>query len=185
MDTMTEQILAQLRKTNENIDATTEMVAQKTEEIKDAIDESSIHQEELNETPAPLKAPSDRESPNRSESYDNIGDVTAEDTSIDSTGGTAPRITPMDLSPNERKVLRAAGRMSARTMTGLAQDSGISRARIGEVVDQLISKALLRRTISANTNGLRIMLTAEGASLLDSMTLNLPTADISTPTEKQ
>lgn len=169
MDTMTEQILAQLKKTNENIDATSNMVSQKTDEIKDAIVESGIQHEELNEEQESFTTPPPPALPEINTSEDKNHDATVTTSVIGSGKSTEIQYSYMDLSPHERRVLRAAGKMSARTMTGLAQDSKISSARIGEIVDQLISKGLLRRGISVNTKGLRIMLTAEGARMLDSM----------------
>lgn len=70
------------------------------------------------------------------------------------------------LDPLERKVLKSLTLMSRRTATGIAEDSGISRMRIGELLDSLADKGLVVPTVSPKTGGARWQITPAGAARL-------------------
>lgn len=67
----------------------------------------------------------------------------------------------------ELKALRALTRMSFRTATGVASDTGVPRSRIGEILDSLAGKGLVALTTSPNTNGPRWRITPAGVSALN------------------
>jgi YEATS-Like-Associating Three TM len=66
------------------------------------------------------------------------------------------------LSADEVSALRALTRKTYRTRTGIADDSGISKNRISEVLDDLHSKMLAMPTKSPKTGGLRWIITKAG-----------------------
>jgi len=70
------------------------------------------------------------------------------------------------LSDNEKAVLRALTRMSFRTATGAAQEAGISRMAVGEVLDSLAEKKLVDMTHSPTTKRIRWAITPAGIAAL-------------------
>jgi DNA-binding MarR family transcriptional regulator len=71
------------------------------------------------------------------------------------------------VSDAEIRALRAMMNASYRTATGIANDIGIARHRIGEMLDSLASKGLVERTISPNTRGQRWRITPIGVAALN------------------
>lgn len=70
------------------------------------------------------------------------------------------------LSAVERNILRSLTKMSRRTATGVAEDSGVSRSRVGEYLDSLADRGLVIPTVSQKTGGARWQITAAGAAAL-------------------
>lgn len=70
------------------------------------------------------------------------------------------------LSPDERNALQALTSKTYRTRTGVAEDSGISRTRISEVLDDLYAKKLAVPTKSPKTGGMRWIITKAGEAAL-------------------
>lgn len=87
----------------------------------------------------------------------------------DAAAGEAPGVVAAaasSLSANERRVLKSLTLMSRRTATGIAEDSGIPRMRIGELLDSLAEKGLIIPTVSPVTGGARWQITSRGAAVL-------------------
>jgi DNA-binding MarR family transcriptional regulator len=78
-----------------------------------------------------------------------------------------PGATIPEISPAERKALNAMMKMSYRTATGIAQEVGIQRNQVGELLDALASKRLVERTTSPTTHGPRWRITATGVRALN------------------
>ena len=77
-----------------------------------------------------------------------------------------PDAGPVTLSADERAALQAMTRRTYRTRTGIAEDSGISRNRISEVLDSLHQKKLAVPTKSPTTGGNRWIITRRGQGAL-------------------
>ena len=70
------------------------------------------------------------------------------------------------LSAQERRALEALTVKTYRTRSGIAEDSGISRTRISEVLDDLHRKKLAMPTKSPTTGGVRWLITKRGETVL-------------------
>jgi hypothetical protein len=66
----------------------------------------------------------------------------------------------------ERKALDAMLHRTYRTRTGIAEDSGISKNRISEILEGLAAKKLALRTTSPTTGGQRWIITNRGRAAL-------------------
>ncbi len=66
------------------------------------------------------------------------------------------------ITPVERKALKAMEKRTYRTRTGIAEDSGIARTQISEILDSLHQKKLAVPTKSPTTGGLRWIITKRG-----------------------
>jgi hypothetical protein len=75
---------------------------------------------------------------------------------------------PISVTADERRALQAMVRRTYRTRTGIAEDSGISRNRISEILDALHQKKLALPTKSPNTGGSRWTITHRGNQVLES-----------------
>ena len=73
---------------------------------------------------------------------------------------------PGSISADERKVLEAMMDRTYRTRTGIAQDSGIPRNRISEMLESLADRKLALPTKSPRTGGQRWILTNRGRAAL-------------------
>jgi DNA-binding MarR family transcriptional regulator len=82
---------------------------------------------------------------------------------------TEPDTAISELDPREQAVLKNMMHVTFRTTTGIARDSGIQRSEIGEILDRLITKDLVGRTISPNTKGPRWRITPRGVRSLNSL----------------
>ena len=71
------------------------------------------------------------------------------------------------LTAEEQKTLSALMKRTFRTATGIGQEIGVSRNRIGDLLDELASKAVVERTTSPNTGGPRWRITALGVRVLN------------------
>jgi hypothetical protein len=83
----------------------------------------------------------------------------AADFEIASSGGVAD---------DERRVLQALSRRTYRTRTGIAEDSGISKNRISELLEGLADRKLALPTTSPRTGGHRWIITKRGEAELRS-----------------
>ena len=73
------------------------------------------------------------------------------------------------LQPQEQDALRKMMNVTFRTATGLSRDIGMPRNQIGEVLNSLVEKGLVERTISPNTLGPRWKITRSGVRVLNSL----------------
>jgi hypothetical protein len=71
------------------------------------------------------------------------------------------------LNPTELEVLRALGKRTMRTLTGVAHDARVSRNAVGELIDFLQERGLVRLTASTNTGGARWQLTELGVQTVN------------------
>ena len=76
-------------------------------------------------------------------------------------------VASISLAPDQLKTLKATGRLTMRTATGISKDAGIPRNQVGEILDELIGKSLVEKTNSPNTGGLRHRLTPLGVAVLN------------------
>lgn len=72
------------------------------------------------------------------------------------------------LSATERKILQAMTQKTYRTRTGIAEDSGVSRNRISELLESLADMKLALPTKSPRTGGARWIITDRGRAALNS-----------------
>jgi predicted transcriptional regulator len=72
------------------------------------------------------------------------------------------------LTSDEARTLQVSMYLTKRTATGIAQDAGIPRSKIGEILDHLAEKGLVQRTVSDRTGGARWAITKQGTALLNS-----------------
>lgn len=77
--------------------------------------------------------------------------------------GGAPSIV---LSPQEASVLQAMTTRTYRTRTGIADDSGVTTARISELLEDLAARGLVAPAVSPTTGGARWVITALGRQAL-------------------
>ncbi|HEY5724069.1 MAG TPA: YEATS-associated helix-containing protein [Allosphingosinicella sp.] len=77
-----------------------------------------------------------------------------------------PRGAPAEITATERRALEAMTKHSMRTRTGIAEESGISRNRISELLEALADKGLARPTVSKRTGGARWAITQKGKSAI-------------------
>ena len=77
------------------------------------------------------------------------------------------RAATADVTPAERRALEAMSRRSIRTRTGIAEESGISRNRISELLEDLADKGLARPTTSKRTGGARWAITNKGKAAIE------------------
>jgi hypothetical protein len=78
--------------------------------------------------------------------------------------GTGPSGAP--LTPVERNALLAMATRTYRTATGIAQDAGISRAEVSEVLDGLAARRLALPTTSPSSGGKRWIITKRGRAAI-------------------
>ncbi|HEX8664851.1 MAG TPA: YEATS-associated helix-containing protein [Beijerinckiaceae bacterium] len=78
----------------------------------------------------------------------------------------APDERPPQLSEIERSALRALVRVTFLTQTGLAREIGVPRNEIGLLVDALVDKGVIEKTVSPNTGGPRWRITPLGVRAL-------------------
>lgn len=76
--------------------------------------------------------------------------------------------TRSPLSDDERRVLDALSKRTYRTRTGIADDSGIPRNRISELLEGLADRKLALPTKSPRTGGARWIITGRGLAAIDS-----------------
>lgn len=62
----------------------------------------------------------------------------------------------------ERRTLHALTKMTFRTATGIAADTGVSRSQISEALDSLKAKGLAETAVSPKTGGVRWKITSHG-----------------------
>lgn len=77
------------------------------------------------------------------------------------------RAAPAEVTPSERRALEAMTKHRMRTRTGIAEDSGISRNRISELLEALADKGLARPTSSKRTGGARWAITNKGRAAIE------------------
>ena len=70
------------------------------------------------------------------------------------------------IAPEEGRALQAMMKKTRRTAAGVAEELGISRARVAELLDELESKKLVEPTTSPNTGGQRWQITPLGVHTL-------------------
>jgi hypothetical protein len=81
--------------------------------------------------------------------------------------GAATLENPPALDEVERRALQALTKMTFRTATGIAADTGVSRSQIGEVLDSLATKGLAAVTQSPTTKGVRWKITSRGIGAIE------------------
>jgi DNA-binding MarR family transcriptional regulator len=72
----------------------------------------------------------------------------------------------VSLTPVERKVLLAMTKRTMRTLTGIAEDSGVPRNKISELIDDLADRNLAVPAASPRTGGPRWVITKKGVMAL-------------------
>jgi hypothetical protein len=72
----------------------------------------------------------------------------------------------VSLLPEERRALNAMTTRTYRTRTGIAEDAGIARSRISELLEGLFSRGLVAPARSPNTGGARWVITERGRQAL-------------------
>lgn len=72
----------------------------------------------------------------------------------------------LPVSDVERRVLQTMMDRTYRTRTGIAEDSGISKNRISEMLESLADRKLALRTTSPRTGGQRWIITNRGRTVL-------------------
>lgn len=77
-----------------------------------------------------------------------------------------PDRLPVPLSPEERRALNAMTTRTYRTRTGIAEDAGIARSRISELLEGLLARGLVAPARSPNTGGARWVITERGRQAL-------------------
>jgi hypothetical protein len=70
------------------------------------------------------------------------------------------------VTPEERRVLQAMTKRTYRTRTGIAEDSGISKMRISELLEYLADRKLALPVKSPRTGGSRWIITQRGLAAL-------------------
>lgn len=80
---------------------------------------------------------------------------------------TADELSPPLLTVDEKSALRALLKKTYRTRSGVAEDAGISRNRISEVLEELHRKKLAVPTKSPTTGGARWIITKRGEAALN------------------
>lgn len=100
------------------------------------------------------------------ESADNLKAPLPADVSMAKSLGPAGGENALPLSPEERKVLQAMTLKVYRTRSGIAEDSGVSRNRISELLDDLAARKLALPTSSPRTGGQRWIITERGRTAL-------------------
>jgi len=90
----------------------------------------------------------------------------AQQTTVPTDEAATPQILQaarrVDLTTVEREVLRGLTTKAYRTRSGLADDAGVSKTRISEILEALIDRGLAEPTLSPNTGGRRFKLTELG-----------------------
>lgn len=103
------------------------------------------------------------------EAADNMGDSLPDDLAAKvAIGPSANERAAAPLSETERKILQAMTQKTYRTRTGIAEDSGVSRNRISELLESLADRKLALPAKSPRTGGARWILTSRGRAALDS-----------------
>jgi DNA-binding MarR family transcriptional regulator/membrane protein implicated in regulation of membrane protease activity len=70
------------------------------------------------------------------------------------------------LTDTEHAALRALTTKAYRTRSGIAEDAGVSKTKISEILEDLAARSLVERTTSPNTGGLRFKITDLGRAVL-------------------
>lgn len=143
------------------IDSVSKQVLQRLDEVQEtakgaaatAADAKQVAHEAVNEVEA---------------ADDNAHVPLPSDTGDSEFGPDMADIGPIDLTAAERKALEALSKRTYRTRTGIAEDSGVSRNRISEVLDSLHQKKLAMPTKSPTTGGSRWIITKRGEAALKS-----------------
>jgi hypothetical protein len=78
----------------------------------------------------------------------------------------AGRALPESISDDERRALLALQKKTYRTRTGVAEDSGISKTRISEVLEHLAERQLAAPATSPSSGGKRWVITDRGKEML-------------------
>jgi DNA-binding MarR family transcriptional regulator len=74
----------------------------------------------------------------------------------------------VSLTDKEYAALRALTTKSYRTRSGIAEDAGVSKTKISEILEGLMERNLAEPTISPNTGGRRFKITDLGRAVLQS-----------------
>lgn len=96
------------------------------------------------------------------ENADNVSAPTSADLAQVDLVDSANVGVPVDISAEERKILEAMTAKTYRTRTGIAEDSGVSRNRISELLEGLADKKLVLPAKSPRTGGARWIITKRG-----------------------
>jgi hypothetical protein len=108
-----------------------------------------------------------QEAVNEVESVDEqVGAPLPPEVEVERLGDTPVENETILLTPVERRALKAMEKRTYRTRTGIAEDSGISRNQISEVLDVLHQKKLVVPTKSPTTGGARWIITRRGEAAL-------------------
>jgi len=137
IDSVSKQVLQRLEQVQETAQGAAATAATARQVAQEAVSEVESVDEQVG---APLPAEVELE---------RLGDTPVEDETI-------------LLTPVERRALKAMEKRTYRTRTGIAEDSGISRNQISEVLDALHHKKLAVPTKSPTTGGARWIITRRG-----------------------
>ena len=100
------------------------------------------------------------------EASENEGDAQTELPEMSRAEGRVD-VPAQNVTADERNALQAMTKRSLRTATGIAEDSGISRNRVSELLESLADKGLAERTVSPKTKGPRWRITPSGIVALN------------------
>lgn len=107
----------------------------------------------------------DRASADARTAVELVDDQAAEPRTLEPPGaGGEAFIDAPALDERERQVLGAATKLTFRTASGIAKDTGISRLQIGEYLDSLAAKGLIGPEVSPTTGGPRWRITPKGVA---------------------
>jgi DNA-binding MarR family transcriptional regulator len=81
------------------------------------------------------------------------------------------------VTPAERNALMAMAHRTYRTATGIAQDAGISRAEVSELLDGLAARKLALPTTSPSSGGKRWIITKRGRAAISAPEHAQPAGD--------
>jgi hypothetical protein len=141
IDSISKQVLRQLEEVQQTARGAAATAADAKETAREAVDEVESADDQAG-VPLPAEA--------------------AEETALDGAfGGAPPTITAV-----ERSALEALSHRTYRTRTGIAEDAGIARSRISEVLEELYRKKLAVPTKSPTTGGARWVITKRGMTAL-------------------
>lgn len=140
------------------IDSISKQVLQRLEEVRETAQGAA-------ETAADARQVA-HEAVSEVESADDNMATTPEGYEDDSSDGLTEELGPLVISDAERRALQALSKRTYRTRTGIAEDAGISRNRISEILDSLHGKKLAVPTTSPTTGGARWIITKRGEAAL-------------------
>lgn len=156
IDTVSAQLFQRL----EHVDAKVEKVDAKAEKADTKAEEA-----ELKASKAAEAAESAKESASEAlgevEDADNLKPLSADLNKAKAHARTGKEAA-IALSPDEHSVLDALTRKMYRTRSGIVEDSGVSRNRISELLEDLAAKKLALPTKSPRTGGQRWIITDRG-----------------------